>query len=163
MANKRKYPKVVGYWVYTIYIPSVAKYYVGISKQQCYLRWRKASYKGVALEPYLSEWDNMEKIVIQDNLTKEEALKKEDELIQELRVNDLCINSKRSGLIANDKNVYMSEYYKNNKEYRERTNQQRKQWQEDNKEKWNEYRRQRYLKKKLQQQQTQLTLFDIAS
>lgn len=158
MAGKRKYPKVVGYWVYSIYVPSVNKYYIGISKQQCCQRWKKKDYKGIIIEPYLDEWDNMVKTVVKDNLTKEQALKKEDELIQSLRLKDLCLNERRSGLITkNDRNGYNKEYYENNPEYF-------KQYYEDNKERIKEKRRQRYKRKKLQkQQENQLTLFDIAS
>lgn len=154
MANKRKYPKVVGYWVYTIYIPSIAKYYVGVSKQQCSHRWIKSKYNGTVLEPYLDEFDSMIKTVVVDNLTKEEALKKEDALIQEL--NDLCVNERRSGLIANDINAYHRECYKNNQEHK-------KQYYENNKERILERAKQRYLKKKLTKQVNQLTLFDLAS
>lgn len=118
---------------------------------------KKKWYKGIVIEPYLDEWESMEKTVIKDNLTKEEALKKEDALIQEL--NDLCINERRSGLITKDKNEYQKQYYEDNTEYY-------KQYYEDNKERIKEKRRQRYQRKKLekqQQQQTQLTLFDEAS
>lgn len=168
--SNRKYPEVKGYWVYSIYVPSIAKYYVGISKsKECCQRWQKSRYIGIVLEQYLDEWDSMEKTVIQDNLTKEEALKKEDELIQALRLKDLCINSNRSGLIrVTDKNAYNREYYKNNSEYRKRRKEYIKQWQkdnkekekerkkqyyEDNKEKISKQRRQRRLKKKLEKQQ----------
>jgi hypothetical protein len=155
--------------VYSIKIPSINKYYIGVSKQKCSHRWRKSMYKGMALEPYLDEWESMEKTVIEDNLTKEEALKKEDVLIQEL--NDLCINSNRSGWIAkNDKNAYARELYQNNPEYRERKKQLQKQWRENNpyymkqwrennKEKMREYDKQHNKS----EQQNQLTLFDLAS
>lgn len=158
----RKYPKVVGYWVYSIYVPSINKYYIGVSKTHCHKRWRKSGYKSGSLAPYLEEWDSLFKTVIQDNLTKEEALKKEDELIQELAKDGLCINTNRSGLITSDANVYMRELRKTNTEYRERENQyhkqryetdaeyrehkkqQRKQRDERNKEKINDNRRERY-------------------
>lgn len=31
MANKRKYPEVVGWWVYSIQVPSNGKFYIGVS------------------------------------------------------------------------------------------------------------------------------------
>lgn len=134
--SNRKYPKVKGYWLYTIFIPSIQKYYVGVSKQQCWRRWNKSNYIGKSLEPYLDEFESMIKTVIKDNLTKEQALKKEDALIQELRLKNLCINERRSGLIANDINAYNREYYQNNTEFRERQK---------------ELKKQRYKRKKLEQ------------
>ena len=109
---KRKYPKVSGYWVYSIQIKSNSKYYIGVSKLKCSDRWYKSVYKGTALEPYLDEWDSMEKTVLANDLTKEEALKYEDNIIQALSMNDLCINSKRSGLVkVIDVNAYNTAYY----------------------------------------------------
>lgn len=179
---KRKYPKVEGYWVYTIYVPSINKYYVGISKQKCCRRWIKSKYNGTVLEPYLEEWDSMGKTVLVDDLsTKEDALKKEDALIQEL--NNLCINERRSGLIyVNNKNGYEREYREENREqyneyqrqwnkdnkekrrkydkqYREnnkeKVREKNKQYRENNKEQINRQQRQRRLKKKLEKQQKQ--------
>lgn len=141
--SKRKYEDVKGYWLYSIKVPSVNKYYIGVSKQQCSQRWKKAKYKDCSLEPYLQEWDSMIKTVLVDNLTKEEALKYEDALIQSLQMNNLCINRQRSGLIASDKNAYHRELLKNNPEYREREKQLCKQWYEKNKEKMREYDKQR--------------------
>lgn len=127
--SKRKYPQVKGYWVYSIYIPSINKFYIGVSGcNECYQRWHKSHYKNGSLSPYLGEWDSMEKTVLMDGLTLEEALKYEDNIIQRLKINDLCINKNRSGWIAkNNKNAYIRE------------------------------------KRKLQNQQNQLTLFDLAS
>lgn len=143
--SNRKYPTVEGYWLYTIYVPSVAKYYVGVSKQPCNRRWRKTNYKGMALEPYLSEWQDMTKTIIVDNLTKEEAYQYEDNIIRALQMNDLCINERRSGLIeVSDKNAYQKELLKNNIEYRERQKQLRKQWYENNKEEVLERKKQYY-------------------
>lgn len=109
--SNRKYTEVQGWWIYTIYVPSINKYYIGISGQEnCYQRWQKCQYKGGSLEPYLSEWESMEKTVLMDGLTYEEALKFEDNIIQRFKVNDLCINKYRSGWIAkNDKNAYRRE------------------------------------------------------
>lgn len=174
---KRKYPKVKGYWVYSIYVPSVNKYYIGVSKcKECSQRWNKPTYKTTALEPYLEEFDSMIKTVLVDNLTKEQSYQYEDAIIRGLQMNNLAINKQRSGLFrTNDKNVYNKQYhkqrYETDDEYRERAKQQAKQYNWDNKEKMREYRReyqrqyrlnnkekileqqrQRRLKKKLEQQ-----------
>lgn len=149
MGRKRKYPEVKGYWVYSIQIPSVNKYYIGTSKRQCSQRWVKSRYNGMALEPYLEEWDNMIKTVLVDGLSKEQAYKYEDNIIRALSINGLCINTNRSGLIADDINAYQREYLKNNTEFRERNNQRAKQWRLDNP----EYHKQYYERKKLEKQQ----------
>lgn len=154
MARKRKYEKVSNYWVYSIKVPSINKYYIGVSKQQCYHRWCKTYYKGMALEPYLDEWDSMIKTVLVDNLTKEQAYQYEDNILRALSINNLCINTNRSGLIeVSDINAYNREYkkqlYENNPEYREREIQRAKQWRLDNP----EYHKQYYKRKKLEKQQ----------
>lgn len=177
---ERKYPKVQGYWLYTIYVPSINKYYIGVSGcKECCQRWHKSAYLNTVLKHYFNEWDSMEKTVLIDGLNREEAFKKEDELIQELRMNDLCINKQRSGLFrTNDANAYMREYREDNTEYQE----YQKQWHENNPDynkQWREQQKQQAIQranqqakqrskqnrlmKKLQQQQTQLTLFDEAS
>lgn len=138
--SKRKYEEVKGYWVYSIKIPSINKYYIGVSKQKCYRRWNKAGYKGKSLEPYLDEWDSMIKTVLVDNLTKEQSYQYEDAIIRGLQMNNLTINERRSGLIASDENVYKREYYENNSEYRECNKQRAKQWRLNNP----EYSKQRY-------------------
>lgn len=137
----RKYPEVKGYWVYSIQIKSNGKYYIGVSKLKCCQRWRKGCYKkNNSLGKYLDEWDSMVKTVLIDNLTKEQALKYEDNIIQALKMNNLCINEQRSGFITNDKNAYNREYLKNNPEYHEQCIERSKQWRLDNP----EYCKQRY-------------------
>lgn len=152
--SKRKYPEVKGWWVYSIKVPSINKYYIGVSKQKCcYKRWQKAFYKEKSLKPYLSEWDSMIKTVLVDNLTKEEAYQYEGKIIDALSMNNLCINERRSGLIkVSDVNAYMREYREDNKE---QYNEYHKQYYERNKEKINQQKRQRRLKKKLEKQQNQ--------
>jgi hypothetical protein len=144
MANKRKYPEVKGYWVYSIKIPSVNKYYIGVSRRkECWQRWCKSNYKGTVIEPYFSEWNNMEKTVLVDNLSREDSYIYEGNIIRALSMNNLCLNEQHSGLITNDKNTYAREYMK--------------QYRLKNKEKYREYDRQyqkqRRLKKKLEKQQ----------
>jgi len=174
--GKRKYPEVKGYWVYAIQVPSINKYYIGISKLQCSQRWNKANYKGIVIEPYLDEWDSMIKTVLVDGLSKEQAYQYEDNIIQALKINNLCINDKRSGLFrTNNANVY-NKQYQNDVEYREYQKQYQKQWRLDNPEYQKQYKKQRYqndaeyreknkqrakqyrLKKKLEKQ-NQMNLF----
>lgn len=159
----RKYEDVKGYWVYSIKVPSINKFYIGVSKQPCNRRWRKCNYKGLALEPYLNEWQDMIKTVLMDGLSKEQAYQYEDNIIRALQMNNICLNEQRSGLIANDINAYHKELLKNNPEYyenqkqlckqwyennkedvefRERKKQQCKQWRENNREQYNEYHKQ---------------------
>lgn len=163
---KRKYPEVKGWWVYSIQIPSINKYYIGVSgRKNCYQRWNKCNYKGMALEPYLDEWDSMIKTVLVDNLSsKAKALIYEDNIIRALSMNDLCINERRSGLICvSDINAYMREYRDNNTEYRENEKKYHKhynkQYYENNKVKIQENQRQYRLKKRLEKQQNQTSLF----
>ena len=144
----RKYEEVRGYWVYSIQIPSINKYYIGVSKLKCCQRWQKSLYKGMALSQYLDEWDLMGKKVLIDGLSsKKEALIYEDALIQSLKMNDLCINERRSGLIkVSDVNAYNKEKhkqrYKNDAEFREHRKQQAKQYRENNKERERERHKQ---------------------
>lgn len=170
-----KYEKVNNYWVYSIKIPSINKYYIGVSKLQCCQRWQKSRYQSGSLKEYLQEWQDMEKKVLIDGLNREQSYLYEGKIIEALSKNDLCINTNRSGLIqANDINAYHREFYQNNHEYHENQKQRckqwrldnpeyYKQWQKDNKEKWNEYMKQYQkeyrLKKKLEQQNQQLNLF----
>lgn len=170
MENNMNYEEVKeGYWVYVIQVPSVGKFYIGISKQKCNQRWRKSQYLTTVLNQYLDEWDSMIKTVLVDNLTKEQAYQYEDNIIQALSINNLCINERRSGLIfVSDENAYYRErrkqhyqnnsefrekekqrskqnykqHYQNNSEYIERRKQRNKQWQLDNKEKYQEYQKQ---------------------
>ena len=170
---KKKYPKVEGYWVYSLYVPSIDSYYIGYSgRKECSERWLKNRYKRSSLEPYLDEWQDIIKTVIKDGLTKEQAVQLEDELIIEYTKESKCINSKRSGWIAkNDKNVYAIELYKTNEEFREkRKKRERERYHknmlnEEFREKERKRSRERRAKKKLekQQQEPQLTLFDLES
>lgn len=119
---KRKYQKVTGWWVYVIKTPN-NMYYPGYSggkngTKQIFERWSKCQYRNTALEPYIEEcgWDNLEKIVLCDGLTEEQAVKIENTLIKLYEEIGCCINKQASGW-----------YYKNNpKEYK-------KKWHEEHK------------------------------
>lgn len=144
--SKRKYPIVIRWWVYSIYIPSIDSYYIGMSKRQCCERWVKNHYKTMSLNSYLDEWESMVKTVIRDGLTEKQAVKLEDKLITKYTKIGKCINQRRSGWIAKtNRNVYQKEQRDNNRKEVNR--------------KQREYR----AKKKLEQNQNQLTLFDLAS
>lgn len=98
----RKYPKVNGWWVYVIKTPN-NMYYPGYSggkdgNKQCWQRWRPDDYKATSLSPYIEEydWDNLEKIVVVDGLTEDEAVKWEGVLIKLYRSIGCCINKNGS-------------------------------------------------------------------
>lgn len=83
---------------------------------------------------------------------------------------DKCINKFRSGWIEkNDENAYKRELYKTNAEFRERKKQKEREryhknmLNEEFREKERKRARERRAKKKLEKQQNQLTLFDLAS
>ena len=141
--SKRKYNEVKGYWVYSIKIKSNGKYYIGVSKcKKCWQRFSRNKYKTTALEPYLEEFDSMEKTVLVDSLSKEDAYIYEGNIIRALQMNNLCVNEQRSGLIrASDVNAYNKQYYEKNKE-------RKKQYYEKNKEKILKSNKERYERKK---------------
>lgn len=93
-----KYPKVTGYWVYLIKTPN-DMYYVGYSNQMCCRRWCPLHYQTNSLRPHIEEfgWDRLEKIVVTDGLTKEQALYWENRLIYMYRELGCCINKYLSG------------------------------------------------------------------
>lgn len=124
----RKYQETTDYWVYAHTTPN-GLYYIGMSKLQPCRRWRKSAYKGLSIEPYIIEygWENIAHKVIVDGLTKEQAEAWEDQIIQALSMNGLCINKQRSGGICNDIKIYQKQYYKeHNKEKKEHNKQWRK-------------------------------------
>ena len=142
--SNRKYTEVKeGYWVYSIKVPSINKYYIGVSKTQCCDRWKKSHYKNTVLKNYFNEWDSMVKTVLIDGLsTKEEALQFEDALIQSLKMNNLCLNKQRSGLIyvsdvkgynRERSKQYIKQRYENDAEYREQQKQRARQYYEKKK------------------------------
>lgn len=153
MGRKKIYEEVKGYWVYSIQVPSINKYYIGISGvKKCSQRWYKKAYESSSLAPYLDEWDSMIKTVLIDGLNREQAYQYEGKIIDALSMNNLCINKQRSGLIrVSDINAYHKECYKNNSEYRENQKQRAKQYRYNNREQIREYRKQYRLKKKQQQ------------
>lgn len=94
-----KYPKVTGWWVYVIKTPD-NMYYPGCSgrKYVC-SRCNISGYRGTALYSYIEQfgWENLEKVVLIDDLTKEQALQWEERLICMYQELGCCINKQRSG------------------------------------------------------------------
>lgn len=93
--------------------------YVGITSMNMKKRWKPSSYQETALQPYIERygWDNIEHKVVFESDNEEEALKKEDELIQYYRELGICINKQRSGLIyKNDPTLYQREFREENKD-----------------------------------------------
>lgn len=134
-------------------------------------RWRNngAEYKRTALQPYIEKfgWDNIQHIVLFRDQTKEDALWIEDFLIETAREDGVCINKNRSGYVSKEEGYNQQQckqYYETNKgQVQERhkmyyeTNkgqilEQQKQYREQNRDRIREYDRQRYQRKKLEQQ-----------
>lgn len=118
----RKYQKTEGFYVYAHVTPD-GLFYIGMSKQQPYERWRKCNYKSTALQTYIEKygWDKIRHFIFKDGLTREQALQLEDLLIQEATKGEYCINKQRSGLIyVTNKNAYYRQHYATNEEYREK-------------------------------------------
>lgn len=116
-----KYQKVTGWWPYVIKTPN-NMYYVGFGggvngTEQIHQRWHPKLYEQTALYQYIKEfgWENLEKVVLIDGLTEEEARKWEDKLICMYITMGCCINKNRSGNITKDKKKYCKEYYQNHK------------------------------------------------
>lgn len=125
---KLKEIKTSGYWVYAHITPE-KEVYIGMSKMQPYQRWNPSHYKGMALEPYIERfgWKNIEHLVIQDGLTKEQALKLEDWFITKATKDGFCINKRRSGLIkVSDEKAYDKQRYAEHQEERKQYNKQRR-------------------------------------
>lgn len=117
MLKSKKHYEVEKFWVYTIYVPSIKKYYVGCSQQtSSEHRFTKSTYKTKTLGKYLNEWEKMSFNVIVDDLTKEEALLLEDKIIQFYKKNNLCINKNRSGQCTKNMREYKRNY---NKQWRQ--------------------------------------------
>lgn len=133
--------KTEGYYVYAHITPE-KEVYIGTSKQQPYQRWSPSLYKGTALEPYIQRfgWKNIEHIVIQDGLTKEQALKLEDWFIANATRDGFCVNTRRSGLIeVSNKNAYMKKWHA---EHREERNAYCRQWRNEHREEKKAYDKQ---------------------
>lgn len=131
MGRKRIYQETQGYYVYYHQTPDKMVYF-GVSKQQPQKRWQKILYKKSALEPYIKEfgWDNIKHMVIQDDLTKEQAYVIENVLIKQGKINGFCINKYNSGGKTHskeEKQKYYKKWCELNKEHKSEYNKQYRQ------------------------------------
>lgn len=104
----RNYPEINGCFVYVIKTPD-NMYYPGYSGQKRICdRWRPKDYKSTSLNPYIMRfgWETLEKIVLVDGLTEDEALDLEDRLICIYRSIGRCINKRRSGHRTKQQQMY---------------------------------------------------------
>lgn len=85
-------------WVYTLEFPS-GETYVGKSKAvRTSERWNEKKYGGKVCEAITKYgWENVEKTVVKDNLTDDEALQLEGLLIYFYKSNGKSLNTNNSG------------------------------------------------------------------
>lgn len=124
----RKYPELNltegQYYVYCHTTPD-GMYYIGMSQQPLWARWRPSQYEGISIYPYIQQygWDNIKHTVLAVVDSKHEAETLEDEIICALAENGMCINRQRSGGHKRDKSErwhnemleHKKEYYQNNR------------------------------------------------
>lgn len=140
--RKRIYPEVEGWWVYTLITPD-NKFYIGQSGQQCHNRWKVDNYIDGSFRPYILKWgwNNIQKVVLAQGLTHEQAIILEGMLIKAGKEAGFCVNRYDSGYITAD----IKEYEANRRQKPERQA-YLKQWRRDHKECIREYQR-RWLDK----------------
>lgn len=146
--GKRKYNITNGWWVYVIKTPN-DMYYPGYSggkdgNKQPNERWQPKQYQHTALLAYIEEfgWNNLEKIVVADGLTEDEAKYWENRLINIYTAIGRCLNKKRSGNISKQDN-YKKMYYQ---EHRNELLEKIKKYQEEHKDERKEYKQKYYQK-----------------
>lgn len=115
MSKQRKYPKTEGYYVYYHQTPDKLVYF-GMSKMQPNRRWKPSMYKFISLYSYIEKygWNNIKHMVIQDGLTKDQALKIEDWLIRKAKADGFAINDRISSGWTKDESKrreYSLNYY----------------------------------------------------
>ena len=151
------------YWVYIHTTPD-GMVYVGYSGRKYYKsRWNAKSYYNNSLQPYIDKygWENISHEIVAKDLTKEEALRLEGELIKKYKELNICINIKNSGdfteqKISEKKRKYKEEhkeelkkmseekFKKYREEHREDIRKYKKEWDLENKDKLREYHREYY-------------------
>lgn len=125
--------------VYDRYVVPVGLHYYGVTENLS----KRKGYINTSFQFYIDEygWDNISTTIVTDGLTKQEALKLEDELIKEGWLRGDCINKERSG--GNRKVEYVKEHYNDIIEYKkqyyqchkEKIKERHKQYYQNNKEK----------------------------
>ena len=127
-------------------------------------RWRPARYKGCSLEPYIEQfgWDNIKHEVLYENLTLDEALKREDELICKARENGTCINANRSGHYTQTEEFKKYDSVRGmawQKAHPEERKVIRKTWYQKHKDEFNARRREKRKRKKEQNKKSPKPIF----
>ena len=155
------------YWVYIHTTPD-GMVYVGYSGRKYYKsRWNAKSYYNNSLQPYIDKygWDNISHKIVAKDLTKEEALRLEGELIKKYKELNICINIKNSGDFTIQRELkrrrdYREEhkeelrkkseenFKKYREEHREDIREYKKEWDSENKEKIKKYHKEYYSKNK---------------
>ena len=155
MSRRRIYPEVNGCWVYCFITPD-NKFYIGQSSQdECHDRWHVTNYIDGSFRPYILKhgWNNIQKKVLADGLTHDQAVILEGLLIKAAKEGGFAINENDSGYVTRDMKKYEARrrekperqaYLKNwADEHREELNEYRREWRDKNKEVINEKRRER--------------------
>jgi hypothetical protein len=118
----KSYPIVKQHCVYAHILTDNDVYFGHTDNPQ--KRWFLSGYKDCTLFYNKAKecgWNNVKHIVIQDDLTRDQAIKIENFLIEQGWKDGFCINQFHSGHIKkDDENVYKRNMYKNNDEYREK-------------------------------------------
>lgn len=154
------------YWVY-LHITPDGMVYVGYSGRKYYKsRWNRKSYNN-SLQPYIDKygWENISHKIVAKDLTKEEAIRLEGELINKYRELNICINKNNSGDFTGQKKAEQKRKYKEEhkeelkkrseenfkkyrEEHREDIREYKKEWDLENKDRIKEYSKEWYIKNK---------------
>jgi len=141
---KIKYQKVTGWWVYCLITPD-GMFYIGCSGMLPEKRWKKSLYMDKSVRKYIEKygWNNIRKVILCDNLTKDQAEKLEDLLIVEAKKGGWCINERRSGGIKKDnpKEYQKTQYQKHKEKHSKYMKEYRKEHKEEIKEHCEQYRK----------------------
>lgn len=155
------------YWVY-LHITPNGMVYVGYSGRKYYKsRLNAKSYNNSSLHPYIDKygWDNISHKIVTKDLTKEEAIRLEGELIRKYKELNICINKNDSGDFTIHKKAEKKRKYKeehreelkkkskeNLKKYKEKHKEEikeyKKEWDLENKDRIKEYGKEWYIKNK---------------
>lgn len=147
-----------GFWVYTITSPD-GMIYVGMSGQKdSWRRLGESNYKNTSLKYYIElfGWDNLEKNIVKECLTREEAMKLEGELIVFCELNGVNINEHPSGGLwskLGEKEYGKIFYQEHKEEYALKSKKYREEHKEEDKERHKNYyldNRERFKNKQIE-------------